>query len=292
MTAPATLKGNDSTTGVATPFLKWAGGKSQLLPELTKQLPPKFGRYFEPFVGGGALFFHLHAAGLLRHGATLGDSNADLVNAYAAIRGDVEPVVRRLAAYARLYVGSEAARKRYFKRVRSGRIAAAHKSALAARVIFLNRTGYNGLYRVNRKGQFNVPHGRNGNPTICDKENLRACAKALRRVRLISGDFEKASRDAKRGDFWYADPPYVPRSATSDFTAYTKDPFGPNEQERLRDLALALKKRGVHVLLSNSDTPLVRKLYAKGFSMRRVKARRNINSVTAKRGHVRELLIW
>jgi DNA adenine methylase len=284
--------------GCARPFLKWPGGKGQLLGELSKHVPDRFGRYYEPFVGGGALFFHLSATGRLRlptkldvHEARLGDQNEALLVAYKAVRDNVEPLARALRRYARLFDTPQASRENVYYATRAKRISTRHVVASAARTLFLNRTCYNGLYRVNRSGGFNVPIGDHKNPTICDAENLRACATALALTQLIVGDFELSSADAARGDFWYADPPYVPLSASSDFTAYTKEPFGPAEQERLAAFASRLKKRGVHILLSNSETPLVRKLY-KGFSMRRVLARRSVNSRADRRGPVHELLIW
>lgn len=280
------------------PFLKWPGGKAQLLGEVSKHVPERFGRYYEPFLGGGALFFYLSATGRLRaaakrgaHTALLGDRNDALIVAYTAVRDDVEPLVRALRRYARLFDTSQKNRSRLYYATRARRIPNRYTAASAARTIFLNRTCYNGVYRVNRSGGFNVPIGEHKNPTICDAKNLRACATSLAHTQIVVGDFEASSADATRGDFWYADPPYVPLSASSDFTAYTKEPFGPAEQERLAALARGLKKMGVHVLLSNSNTPLVRNLY-KGFSMRRVLARRHVNSRTDRRGHIHELLIW
>jgi DNA adenine methylase len=284
---------DDARPGVH-PFLKWPGGKRQLLGELSRHVPERFDRYYEPFVGGGALFFHLSAAGRLNvdaRTAVLGDQNAALIVAYTAVRDDVGPLVRALRRYARLFDTSKRNRKRIYYATRAKRIPTRYTAASAARTIFLNRTCYNGVYRVNRSGGFNVPIGEHKNPTICDAQNLRACAAALAHTQLVVGDFEASSAGATRGDFWYADPPYVPLSASSDFTAYTKEPFGPAEQERLASLARHLKKKGVHVLLSNSNTPLVRKLY-KGFSMKRVLARRSVNSRTDRRGPIYELLIW
>jgi DNA adenine methylase len=271
------------------PFLKWLGGKSQLLPELSKHIPERFGRYHEPFLGGGALFFHLAAAGRITR-ATLSDQNAGLVATYKTVRDDVESLIRALRSYSRLYDTTQARRKTIYYAVRGRTIAADQHIAAAARLIFLNRTCYNGAYRVNKRGEFNVPIGRYANPTICDAENLRACSRILAQTTLQAADFGLTSMDAHRGDFWYADPPYVPRNASSDFTAYTKESFGPAEQERLADIARRLKKKGVHVLLSNSDTPFVRKLY-KDFAIRRVQARRAVNSRADRRGTVAELLI-
>lgn len=291
-------------TPVARPFVKWAGGKSQLLPELRKHVPDRIRWYIEPFVGGGALFFDLYARGRLK-AAILSDANTRLIRTYQALRGNVDNVLERLRDYSDLYARATRAdarrgnkdnssvRRLYFKARKDGLEGIADDNAMAAWVIFMLKAGFNGIWRENKKGEYNVPPGKfRTPPTICDEPTLRACSNALSIALLKSVDFEKIAKHARRGDFWYADPPYVPLSATSDFTSYTRDPFGPAAQERLRDTALRLKKQGVNVLLSNSDSPFVRKLYRKGFELRRVLARRSINSATEKRGPVRELLIW
>lgn len=270
----------------AKPLLKFLGGKRQLLPEIRRHVPVSFGRYFEPFVGGGAVFFDL-----LPVVAQISDSNAELINTYEAVRDDVEAVILALSEHAR-----EHSEEHYYA-VRSQRPES--QTAVAARMIYLNRTCFNGLYRVNRKGGFNVPFGRYDNPTICDADNLRACARALRGVAITWGDFEatlgRVGSDGERlpvrGDFVYCDPPYVPVNATSNFTSYTAVGFSMADQDRLASCARRLKGAGVHVLLSNADLPNVRKLYD-GFEVRSVKARRNINSKGGKRGDVGELLIW
>ena len=270
---------------VAHPLIKTVGGKRQLLPEIRKHVPDKFGHYFEPFVGGGAVFFDLYAAGRLKKESYLGDANGELITAYRAVRDNTEVTIEFLGNYARRH--SEA----LFYETRGRPALPVDRPAVAARMIYLNRTCFNGLYRVNKKGLFNVPFGRYANPTICDEANLRACAQALQTAKLSAGDFQELAMKARRGDFCYFDPPYAPVSATSDFTSYTKDGFGLEDQKRLVEVAYRLKRTGVHVLLSNADLPLVRKLY-KGFEMRRVEARRNVNSKGGKRGAVGELLIW
>ena len=270
----------------ARPFFKAAGGKRQLLPELRQHVPEKFGRYFEPFAGGASLFF-----GIAPRRAALNDLNPHMMAAYKAVRDDVEGLIRALQFYVRGHVGRGA--EDFYYKCRDLQLDPKDQVRAAAWFLFLNRAGWNGLWRVNKKGEFNVPHGKWVTPPmICNAPVLRSTHAALQGVRLTCGDFEKVgSLDVKKGDFWYADCPYVPVSADSDFTAYTKEPFGSAEQERLRDLALRLKRKGVHILLSNSDTPLVRKLYAKGFEKRRVEARRAINSKIEKRGTVGELII-
>lgn len=277
-------------------FLKCAGGKRQLLPELRKHVPEKFGRYFEPFVGGGALFFDLREQGRWNP-ATLNDRNAYIATAYRAVRQSPKALIRNLTLHAESY---KAGGERYFYDVRK-RLPAldglpsgeATRASFAAKFLFLNRTCFNGLWRVNKSGAFNVPHGDYKNPTICMPGVIAAASKALTRAEVFSVDFEEVFNlePAKAGDFVYFDPPYWPVGGYADFTEYTKGGFGPADQERLRDVALKLKKRGVRVLLSNADVA-VRKLYAQGFEMRKVTARRAINSKTTRRGSVGELLIW
>jgi DNA adenine methylase len=274
----------DSTDGGAPapkPFLKWAGGKRQLLPELRKYVPEKFEHYYEPFVGGGALFFDLRAHGG-KFRATLGDANERLVRTYLGVRNDVESVINQLKGMRY--------EKAFYLAQRGRRVDLADDSEVAAWFIYLNRTGFNGLYRVNSKGQFNVPFGRYDNPTICDAENLSACAGALGGTKIVSGDFEKIVRSAETGDFCYCDPPYVPAGGAADFTSYTSGGFTIADQERLVRTARGLKGRGVHVVLSNADVPVVRRLY-RGFTITRVQARRNINSKATARGTVGEVII-
>jgi DNA adenine methylase len=277
----------DAVAPAPKPFIKWVGGKRRLVPELLRQAPSRFGRYHEPFVGGGALFFGLaeEHAGRDRW-ACISDTNLRLVRTYRAVRDDVEGLVARLRDYA------EAHDKDQYYAVRALDVdAMEHDADVGAWFIYLNKTGFNGLYRVNRKGGFNVPMGRYKNPNICDDENLRACSRALQGVDIRHEGYEKAARRAVEGDFVYFDPPYVPASATANFTAYTRDGFGLAEQEKLRDVARDLKKRGVRVILSNSDTPPVRSLYQRGFAKRQVMMTRAVNSRASKRGSVPELLI-
>jgi len=288
---------------VARPFVKSAGGKTQLLPELMKYVPENFGHYYEPFIGGGALFFHLYALGLFRSSpttqsgpvATIGDSNELLIKTYRAIRNDVDTLIEWLRGHERNYIeGNEQQRAAYFQSLREALGTPGNygpDANEAARYISLNKTAFNGLMRFNKAGKYNVPHGRYANPTICDEENLRACSEALQWARIPHADFEVTVATAKRGDLVYMDCPYAPVSSTANFTSYTKDGFGIEDQKRLRDCARTLKARGVHVILSNADVPLVRDLYDIGFNLHEVQARRNVNSVATKRGKVGELII-
>ncbi|HEX9297168.1 MAG TPA: DNA adenine methylase [Polyangiaceae bacterium] len=261
----------------ARPFLKWAGGKGQLLAELRALVPARAARYFEPFLGGGALFFdRLPTQGVLS------DVNAEIVDCYLSVRDHVEELIQALGAHR--YDPD------YYYRVRDLDPGSLPLVERAARTIFLNKTGFNGLYRVNRSGKFNVPFGRYVKPVICDARNLRACSRALSAVDLAVCDFEVAVANAEPGDFVYFDPPYVPLSRTSTFTAYAARGFGPEEQKRLSKVFERLTERGVSVVLSNSDVPEVRGLYA-GYAIRSVKAARSINSKPSCRGPISELVV-
>lgn len=268
------------------PFLKWAGGKRQLLPDLIDRMPlardgfKNTSMYFEPFVGGGALFF---VRGF-HYRSVLGDTNSRLIRTYVAIRDHVEDVIEGLQK-------KRYSRNEYYATRAQNPDVTLGDVFVAEWMIYLNRAGFNGLYRVNKKGEFNVPFGRYTNPKICDAENLRACSKALQGVDLRTGDFETTCAAAKRGDFIYFDPPYAPVSETANFTSYTVDGFTHYDQVRLRNFAHGLKARGVHVMLSNSVA--ARPLYeGRGFKIDVVEARRNINSKASKRGVVGELIIW
>lgn len=266
----------------AQPCLKWPGGKRHLLPEILPRLPKKIKTYYEPFVGGGAVFFALAAEEGRFKKAIIGDVNEELMRTYYSLSHESTIVIRRLEEH--VYTKTHY----YATRASIPRTTAAQ----AARFIYLNRTCFNGLYRVNKAGQFNVPFGRYTNPTICDEENLLAVASIIsRKARMRTGDFETIVERAKPGDAVYFDCPYWPVSESANFTGYTKDGFTSEDQARLRDCALRLKKRGAHVLLSNADVPPVRALYAKSFKIERVEAPRRINSKATKRGMVGELLI-
>ena len=267
---------------VAAPFLKWAGGKRQLLVHIEALLPERIDTYFEPFLGGAAVFFRLAAGGRFRR-AVLADANPELVNCYQAIRDDVDAVIDALGEFRNN-------RAQYY-RVRRRDPAKLSPTARAARLIYLNRCGYNGLYRVNSSGQFNVPFGRYRRPIICDEGRLRAASAALQNADLRCDDFANTLKRVGRHDFVYLDPPYVPLSPTASFTAYAKRVFGAADQQRLADALRAMGTRKVPALLSNSDCGTTRELY-RGFDrIDRVPARRAINSVGERRGPVDELLV-
>lgn len=292
------------------PFLKWAGGKRQLLPELRRFYPPRISTYHEPFLGSGAVFFDLleRADGAPR-AAVLTDENPDLVGCYLRVRDAVEAVIATLERLAR---GHARGGVEHYRRVRDrqfnpGRAAwraagaemAHYPAELAAMLIYLNRTGYNGLFRVNRSGGFNVPPGRYVRPRIVDAPLLRAVSAALAApgVTVALAGFESVLERAAPGDFVYFDPPYAPVSATANFRAYTARGFGGADQERLHAVLLALARRGVTVVLSNSTAPAVVELFdradarAAGLHMARVAARRAINTRADRRGTVEELVV-
>ena len=270
---------------IAKPFVKWVGGKRRVIPELLFSLPTTFDHYYEPFVGGGALFFHLRSLNLLQDNKiTLSDVNLRLIRTYKAIRDDVEGVIVRLKHHAKHHC------RDYFYAVRDAEVDTYENDAdVAAWFIYLNKTAFNGLYRVNKKNRFNAPMGKYKNPTICDESNLRNCHDALQTVHLLHQCFTDV-KTADVGDLVYFDPPYVPVSATASFTSYTNEGFGMTEQTQLRDMALDLRNRGVSVMLSNSDHDLVRALYAE-FYIRGIQVGRAINSKASARGKVGEVII-
>ncbi len=273
---------------MAKPFLKWAGGKTALLPELLKAAPERIETYYEPFVGGGALFFALQSEGRFKH-AVLSDSNRELINAYIQVRDNVEGLIRALQVHQRKYRAAED-RAEYYYTIRAKELTCSLGGA--ANLIFLNKTCYNGLYRVNSKGNFNVPHGRYKNPTICDEDNLRAVSEALQGVELTVADFAEAPQEAGDGDFVYFDPPYIPLTDTAYFTSYTAKDFDMEAQARLAMTAERLAQQGSLVALSNSGHPDVASMYSsQAFELREVQARRAINSVAKRRGPVSEYLI-
>ena len=265
----------------ARPIVKWAGGKRQLLSTLKSNLPVQFGRYFEPMVGGGALLFHLKP-----ENACIGDVNAELVNLYQVVRDEVEELIEDLSKH--IY------EKEYFYQLREVDRSEVFKSwesvQKASRFLYLNRSCFNGLYRVNSSGYFNVPFGRYTNPRILDAKNLRACSKVLQNCEIDVASFDAIADVVKPGDFVYFDPPYVPLTATANFTSYTKAGFDVEMQIALRDLCVELDRRGVKFLLSNSSAPLVLGLY-RGFDLQLVDAARAINSNAKKRGKIKEALV-
>jgi len=271
---------------LAQPFLKWAGGKRQLLTEIRKYVPKKFNNYFEPFIGGGAVLFDLQP----KH-AFVNDANGELINLYNVIKDSPDELIKAAKEHRNT--------EEYFYQLRSqDRDKSFAKLSFverASRIVFLNKTCYNGLFRVNSQGQFNVPFGNYANPVIVDEVVIRAVSRYLgeAQVELTNLDFEDAVANAKKGDFVYLDPPYDPISDTSSFTGYSLGNFGKNEQQRLKDVCDDLTRRKCKVIQSNSATDFIRELYSdtKLYTLIEVEANRNINSVAGGRGKISELLI-
>lgn len=271
-------------TPLAGPFLKWAGGKTQLLSRITPRLPDRIKTYYEPFIGGGAVFFTLANERRFRN-AVLGDANGELVEVYRVVRDEVEDLIDALRAHAGYATDAD-----YFYEVRGWSLDERSPVERAARLIFLNKTCFNGLYRVNKRGRFNVPFGRYRNPRVLNEAGLRAASLALDGVDLVEGDFATTTEAAKRGDAVYFDPPYVPVSDSASFTSYHRSSFGPAEQERLLEVYLGCCRRGAVALMSNSDVPYTRALY-QDLIVQTVRASRAINSVASRRGQINEVLV-
>lgn len=263
------------------PIIKWAGGKRQLIFDLTKNLPKKFNRYFEPFIGGGALFFELQP-----DNAYISDINEELVNLYSVIQNDVEALIEDLKKHE--------VSKEYFLKIREADRKPSYKKwskvSRASRFIYMNRTCFNGLYRVNSQGQFNVPFGNYSNPRIIDEHNLYNCSELLKKTQIECKSFTAILDEVEKGDFVYFDPPYVPLNETSSFTSYTKEGFDIDMQFQLREVCDELNDRGVYFLLSNSDTKFINELYS-AYEIKKVFASRQINANASGRGKIAEVLV-
>lgn len=270
------------------PFVKWAGGKRRLLKKLQPLIPENFGRYHEPFVGGGALFFHLASRRppSTEPWAVLSDANRRLIRTYRAVRDEPERLIERLRDRA-----AEHSKDAFYAVRALDPDSFVDDVEVAAWFIYLNKTAFNGLYRVNRKGRFNVPIGRYDRPNICDVTAIRQASLALQGAEIHHEGFEAVLERAEPGDVVYFDPPYVPASKTASFTDYTRDGFTLDDQARLRDIAGELKMRGLRVILSNSDTPVVRDLFRSGFDVTATTCGRSINSKASKRGRVGEVIV-
>lgn len=269
------------------PFVKWVGGKRQLLKQFRdlnlyppENFDPNNSTYFEPFVGGGAVFFDLFPAN-----ARLSDLNQELVITYNVIKSNVEELIQSLQKHIHS--------KEYYLEIRAKKIKDLTDIDIASRFIYLNRTGFNGMYRVNKSGGFNVPFGKYNNPLICDEVNLRRVSQALQNVSIKYQDYKAILAEAQKGDFVYFDPPYFPVSKTASFTSYTADAFLEKEQIELRDTFIKLHKRGCFVMLSNSDTPFINEIYSgiEGVKNNKIIAGRSINSKGSGRGKITEVLI-
>jgi DNA adenine methylase len=266
------------------PPLKWAGGKRQLLPEIRKMIPKKFGHYYEPFLGGGAVLFDIQPKT-----AFVNDFNSELINFYETIRDSSGDVISLLSGYENT--------KEFYYRIREidrdlEKFLSLSRIERAARVHYLNKTCYNGLFRVNSVGQFNAPFGFYKNPNMTNDIVITAVGKYLseNNIHFSTGDFEEALKGAKKDDFVYLDPPYDDLGDDTSFTGYTKTGFSKEDQKRLKKVCDELNDRGVMFLLSNSSTDFVNELYS-GYTIRRITARRNINSIGDERGAIDEVLV-
>jgi DNA adenine methylase len=265
------------------PVVKWAGGKTKILNQLSKYFPREYCNYHEPFMGGGAVFFYLFAEIKKRNAkAYLSDSIEEIINLYKVIRDNVEMLI----TISKKHIYDQ----KYYYNIRSQDTAELSDVQRASRTLYLNKTCFNGLYRVNSKGQFNVSFGDYNNPVIVNEETLRNASYTFQQAELCAGDFEIVLENARAGDFVYLDPPYVPLSPTSNFTGYTSGSFGFADQKRLREVFGILQARGCYVMLSNSNTDFVRDLY-RGFNIKTINAIRAINSDASKRGSIKELVV-
>ncbi|MBN1428940.1 MAG: DNA adenine methylase [Anaerolineae bacterium] len=268
------------------PFLKWVGGKQQLLAQFDAFFPRSIERYFEPFVGGGAVFFHLMSSGRLPGPVFLFDKNEELINAYTTVRDNVDGLIEALAVHQARH-----SKKHYYEtRNLDGQDSEMSDVVRAARTIYLNKTCYNGLYRVNTKGQFNVPMGSYSNPQVLYEDVLRNASVVLQDVSIDVRDFREVVDLARSGDFFYFDPPYDPLSKTASFTGYTSNDFQDADQRDLAKVFRRLHNKGCRCMLSNSSTPFVRELY-QGFTIKMVQARRAVNSNGNGRGSIEEVVV-
>lgn len=263
------------------PIVKWVGGKRQLMFELLKNMPKSYNRYFEPFIGGGALFFELQPENVY-----ISDMNEELINLYSVVRDNVYELISDL--------NKHEVSKEYFLEIRNLDRTTEYKNLSnvqrASRFIYLNRTCFNGLYRVNSQGQFNVPYGNYKNPRIVDENNLLNCSELLKNTEIKCADFSEILTKVKKGDFVYFDPPYVPLNETSNFTSYTKDGFDIDMQFKLREVCDELDSMGVKFMLSNSDTKFVNELYS-NYEIKKVFASRAVNANADGRGKITEVLV-
>jgi len=265
-------------------LIKWAGGKKQLLEQFEPFFPKQIERYFEPFVGGGTVAFFLLKNHLEIKKIFLSDINQELIITYNAVKNNIDELITLLKEYKIKH------NKEFYYEMRAEDVKKLSPVQIAARFIYLNRTCFNGLYRVNSKGGFNVPIGSYKNPTICNEEDLREISELLQKDDVKVAQFDEAVKEAKKGDFIYFDPPYYPLNKGKSFTTYTKDNFLEKEQEKLAELFRELDKRGCKVMLSNSDTDFIKNLY-KGYKINFVKATRMINCDATKRGKINEVVI-
>ncbi len=262
-------------------IVKWAGGKRQLISTIKENMPENFNRYFEPFIGGGAVFFEIQP-----ENAYISDTNEELINLYNIVKNNPLELIVDLRKHKNT--------KEYFLKIRNADRDASYRDwsnvQKASRFIYLNKTCYNGLYRVNSNGQFNVPFGNYSNPKIVDEEKILNCSKILKNKEIRCGNFTEILKYVKKGDFVYFDPPYLPLNKTSNFTSYTKEGFNIDMQFKLKTVCDEIDKKSAKFLLSNSDTEVINELYA-SYNIKKVFASRAINSNANGRGKITEVLV-
>lgn len=274
---------------LVTPVVKWVGGKRQLLPEIAPLIPENISTYVEPFIGGAALLFHLQPKK-----AIINDYNSELMNVYNVIKKNPEGLIKALE----IHNINNSEEYYYETRVldRTEKYATLSSIDKAARILYLNKTGYNGLFRVNQAGQFNVPYGKYKNPAIVNDVTIKAVSKYFNsaNIKFLTGDYKQALKGLRKGSFVYFDPPYMPISSSSSFTGYTESGFGYDKQKELRDECIKLHSKGIKFLQSNSYSKEILDLYSDSgiFNIEVVKAKRNINSKADKRGEISEVLIY
>lgn len=277
-------KVNIRSNDLMKPFIKWVGGKTKVWSHISNWIPSDgFDTYYEPFVGGGAIFFALARAGCIKK-AVISDNNKELITTYGVIKNDVSELISELKNEDYEYS------KDNFLRIRGLETSSLSDIQIAARFIYLNKTCFNGLYRVNSSGKFNTPFGKYTNPKICDEHNLRAVSDALENTKIVCNDFEKILKSVKSDDFVYFDPPYIPISKTANFTSYTKDGFSNDEHRRLENVYADLTRKGVKAILSNSYCDLSLELYSK-YTIKTIEGRRNVAGSTESRERVSEILV-
>jgi len=282
------MRKNPGNIEMCRPFVKWAGGKRQLVEELLRSRPGEYNRFIEPFIGGGALFFALRP-----DNAFISDINEELINIYTVVRDNVDKLIVELKEHEKKYKGGDP--QGYFYDVRNVDREAGYARwsnvRKAARLIFLNKTCFNGLFRMNSREQFNTPFGFYVNPAIVDENNLLACSRVLASAEIAATGFDHVLNIAQKGDLVYFDPPYVPLSSTANFTSYTGEGFDLEMQKRLRDVCDQLDAKEVKWMLSNSYTDFVLDLYKDKYHIRTVEASRAINCKADKRGKVAEVIV-
>lgn len=273
----------------ARPFVKWAGGKARVIDQILEYFPDSFSGYYEPFLGGGSLYFSISP-----QKGQLNDLNATLIHAYITIRDSSSSLIKDLKKLQSEYHELDDLESKslyYYERRKEFNLTRGHSIRKASLFIFLNKTGFNGMYRENSRGEYNIPFGKHPRPLICDEQNILKISKVLKEIKITQGSYEESVLTAKSGDFVYFDPPYAPINTTSKFTQYQAGGFNEEDQIKLRDLCIDLSQKGCYVMVSNSTAPLIDELYSDNFYLHKISVARAINSSGNKRGKIDEYLI-